>query len=537
MSQAELVLGPLLRHVDATSATVWVETSAPCEVAVEAGTAGARAPTFEVSGHHYALVVLTGLEPAASLPYTVRLDGRAVWPEPDSRFPASRIRTLPTAGGALFRLLCGSCRQPNGFGALGSDALEAYAERMARQPEDTWPQALLLLGDQVYADETTVATRRWLAGRRDLRRAPGSEVTDFEEYAHLYRETWGDPAMRWLISTLPVSMIFDDHDVRDDWNTSEAWRERMRRQPWWEGRLRAAFMSYWVYQHLGNLGPAELADDPTVADVLGGPGDRAEVLRELADRADHELDGRKDVRWSYRRQFGRVRLLVIDSRAGRILGGGRRSMLDEDEFRWVEDNAVGDHDHLLIGSSLPWLLPPAFSHLESANERACTRPGRRGRFAEWIRQAADLEHWAAFRDSFDRLSRLIVRIGQSRDAPATVSVLSGDVHHSYVAGARFPWRLTSAVFQLTCSPLHNKVPWYLRGVLRAGWWSVAERLARRWSRWAGVEPPEVEWSRTTGPHFGNAVLTLELAGRRAEAILECARPEGLVEQARLPLAL
>ena len=29
---AELILGPILRYVDATSATVWVETDGPCEV-------------------------------------------------------------------------------------------------------------------------------------------------------------------------------------------------------------------------------------------------------------------------------------------------------------------------------------------------------------------------------------------------------------------------------------------------------------------------------------------------------------------------
>ncbi|MGW1633884.1 hypothetical protein, partial [Streptomyces anthocyanicus] len=29
--------------------------------------------------------------------------------------------------------------------------------------------------------------------------------------------------VRWLLSTVPSCMIFDDHDVIDDWNTSAAW--------------------------------------------------------------------------------------------------------------------------------------------------------------------------------------------------------------------------------------------------------------------------------------------------------------------------
>ena len=34
-------------------------------------------------------------------------------------------------------------------------------------------------------------------------------------------------------------MIFDDHDVHDDWNTSSAWLEEMRAKPWWDERITA----------------------------------------------------------------------------------------------------------------------------------------------------------------------------------------------------------------------------------------------------------------------------------------------------------
>ena len=57
-----LVLGPLLRYVGEREATVWVETDAPCEVEV----LGHTARTFQVHRHHYALVVIEGLEPGES---------------------------------------------------------------------------------------------------------------------------------------------------------------------------------------------------------------------------------------------------------------------------------------------------------------------------------------------------------------------------------------------------------------------------------------------------------------------------------------
>jgi hypothetical protein len=34
-------------------------------------------------------------------------------------------------------------------------------------------------------------------------------------YTWLYHESWQDPEVRWLLSTVPSAMIFDDRDVRD----------------------------------------------------------------------------------------------------------------------------------------------------------------------------------------------------------------------------------------------------------------------------------------------------------------------------------
>ena len=54
-----LVLGPVLRYIGETEATLWVETDRPCQAEV----LGHAGRTFEVAGHHYALVVVTGLRP------------------------------------------------------------------------------------------------------------------------------------------------------------------------------------------------------------------------------------------------------------------------------------------------------------------------------------------------------------------------------------------------------------------------------------------------------------------------------------------
>ncbi|XUL87825.1 alkaline phosphatase D family protein [Streptomyces galilaeus] len=528
---ANLILGPLLRYADGSSATVWVEASRPCTAEVRcADRAGGTARTFQVAGHHYALVPVEGLTPGTSTPYDVLLDGKQVWPLPDSPFPPSAIHT-PDADGTV-RVAFGSCRwaapPADDHDPVGPDALDTLASRIARDPEAERPDVLLLLGDQVYADEVSDATRRWLSARRDLSEPPGSEVADYEEYTRLYYESWLDPEIRWLLSTVPSCMIFDDHDVIDDWNTSAAWLADMRETPWWRERLLSGLMSYWVHQHLGNLSPAELAADPLYLAVRETP-DGTDELRAFACKADADP---ASVRWSYRRDFGRVRLLMVDSRAARVLDEQHRAMLDPGEADWLRTEALtepGSYDHLLIGTSLPWLLPHLVHDAESWDAALCRgeRGTRWAEFGEKLRRAADLEHWAAFPNSFEELAGLIAEVGSGEAAPASVLVLSGDVHHAYVAEPK--WRTggpTSRVLQLTCSPVHNSIPAYIRGGFRFGWSAVARGLGGRFARHGRCAEPSVKWRKTGGPWFGNQLMTLTLHGRSARLRLEQARADG-----------
>ncbi|MER5937008.1 alkaline phosphatase D family protein [Streptomyces sp. NPDC001928] len=527
---AELRLGPLLRYVDDSAATVWVEASRPCAVQVRgADGLGGEARTFQIAGHHYALVPVTGLTPGTTTPYEVLLDGVGVWPLPGSPFPPSVIRT--PAESDPVRLAFGSCRwaapPADEKDPVGPDALDTLAARIAADPGAERPDVLVLLGDQVYADETSNATRRWLAARRDLSEPPGNEVADYEEYTRLYYESWLDPEVRWLLSTVPSCMIFDDHDVIDDWNTSAAWLADMRATPWWRERLLSGLMSYWVHQHLGNLSPAELAADPLYAAVRETP-DGTDELRSFASKADADP---ASVRWSYRRDFGRVRLLMVDTRAARVLDEEARSMLNPGEAQWLREQALdapGSCDHLLIGTSLPWLLPHLVHDAEAWNAALCRgeRGERWARFGEDLRQRADLEHWAAFPGSFDALAGLIAEAGSGAGAPATVCVLSGDVHHAYVAEPTWPdgeGPDTARVFQLTCSPVHNAIHMAVRLGFRFGWSALARVLGRRFAGHGGCPKPPIDWRRTGGPWFGNQLMTLTLRGRSARLRLEQAR--------------
>lgn len=531
-----LVLGPMLRYVDRTEATVWVETDAACEVEI----LGHIAATFEVEGHHYALVHMTGLEPATRYPYTVKLDGAQVWPLADSPYPASAIHTFDEE--APHRIAFGSCRvampheppytlthaqdEEHGFEI---DALRALAFCMRGQSEADWPQALIMIGDQIYADEVAPAVREFIRARRDISEPPGEEIADFEEYTRLYRASWGQPDIRWLLSTLPSAMIFDDHDVHDDWNISHAWVQDMRSKPWWDKRIVGGFMSYWIYQHLGNLSPGELHADPLCKQIRLGEKhqDFGPRLREFAFRADREPD---HYRWSFHRDFGAVRLLVVDSRAGRMLGPGRRDMLDEEHWQWVEAHLNGDFDHLLLGTSLPIFLGYGIHHLETWSEAVCAGAWGRwfARQGERIRRKLDLEHWSAFHTSFRRMVDLIHGVGRGEHgrAPGTITILSGDVHHVYLARVRFPDAAPqSIVHQAVCSPIRNPLGARNRRIMRAAWSAVVAAVTKGMARLAGVKPDAVRWQLCHDkPWFDNQIATLEFHGARANIRFEYSSP-------------
>jgi hypothetical protein len=538
---AQLLVGPLLRHVSNTTATIWVETDAPCTV----GVLGHETRTFTVCGHHYALVIVEGLQPGTTTPYEVHLDDVRCWPPTDSRFPPSVIRTLD--GGPL-RILFGSCRaaapheppwsleHDHDERARGVDALYAHGLRMAKQPSEEWPHLLLFVGDQVYADDSSPETRERVRQRRGHltdgdRFPPLDDVADYEEYTWLYHETWRPAVERWMLSVVPSAMVFDDHDMVDDWNTSKSWLEEIRTHSWWEEHVTAGLMSYWVYQHLGNLSPAEIRAEGMLERFVKA-GDATSALTAWAHDTNTREPGTGGYRFSYWRELGPVRLVVIDCRQSRVLDPVSRRMIADGDWEWVIGHADVECDHLVLATSVPVVMPGGMHDLEQWSERvACGAWGRLfARVAEFVRQAVDLEDWSAFHKSFVAFMDLLQRVStrhpaSAHEPPATVLVLSGDVHFSYRARATFVVgddepRPTSRVHQLVNSPIRNVLDTRTRRVLRLGTSPVGSLIGRALRRASGARRHPARWKVEDGPFFANHVCLVEFDGRQARMVLE-----------------
>ncbi len=249
-----------------------------------------------------------------------------------------------------------------------------------------------------------------------------------------------------------------------------------------------------------------------------------EVLFEWADRIESEGAG---TRWSFCRDLNGTRAVFVDSRAGRVLEEGARRMVDDEEWRWIVDQTEGDFDHLLIATTVPWLLSPGLDRLEAWNEKVCD--GAHGplaaRAAEKLRRAVDFDHWGSFSRSFRDLRDLLGEVadGKRGGKPASIVVMAGDVHHAYLCEVGWPVGEAEGkapIYQAVCSPYRNPLSSKEQRVIKAGFTNGFTQIAAALAKAAGAEDPGIRWRRLNGPCFDNQVATLHLDGRHATMRLD-----------------
>ena len=337
----DMLLGPIVRWAGEADATVWVETDGPCTVSV--GTASA---TFAASGHHYALVRVR-----EEGPYEVALDGN----------PAGGGEIRFIRPGRPLRIAFGSCRvfRPERepwihsrdvtFEGRGPDALRAYAIRVRRAAPEDRPDALLAIGDQLYAEDLSPAMWAAIHPPRDV---PIGEAPDFEAYAAMYREAWGEPEVAWLLANVPLATIFDDHDVVNGWNSSSRWRAWRRRRPGGRSASRAR------WPPIGSTSTSATSGRASWRAIRASAAWPARTSPSGCAPSVREADASPgSVRLSHARRLGDAKLVVLDTRCGRIVEPeSARQIVDDAEWEWLAAEADADCQHLVLAMSLPAFL-------------------------------------------------------------------------------------------------------------------------------------------------------------------------------------
>ena len=199
-------------------------------------------------------------------------------------------------------------------------------------------------------------------------------------------------------------------------------------------------------------------------------------------------------------------------------------MLDDEEWDWITEHATGDVDHLLIATSLPFLLGRGMHYLEAWNEAVAggAGAGRGARLGERLRRAVDLEHWAAFQRSFAALAELqrAVAAGERGEAPGLDRDPLRRRAPRLPLRGRLPARLRRPQRGLAGRVLALPQPARRARAAR----DQLRDVARRWrrsrallGRAAGVRIPRCAGASVgDGPWFDNQVATLTIDGRRID---------------------
>jgi len=511
--------GPLVRYVDRTSAVLWVELSSYLELTAElrsfdnsgSGSLQFRAFPVRVGDSYYAWISCRYLVPSTW--YAFRLSGRAqdgrqveLWPDRGLPLP-SVFQTLPSTSLDRLRIAFGSCRggyPPTDPRAIreGADALEAFANGMVADWEhraSRWPHLFLFTGDQIYSDELSdrLAARFRVQSSRLVPRAENPTATDFDQYSEIYREAWtSSPNIRWLLSCVPSWMIFDDHDVIDDWNISAEWARERHRSRSWVRLLTSALLSYWIYQGAGNLSPRQWRGDrrmTPLVPVYGNP--HLDLLPRMMLLFERYTLRRDRASWGFTLPTKGTGIVVADTRMSRKLEPKR---LITDNQAWGEfvarakssrtrrivlvapgpvlsphmlhillsraaESIEGDPPNIIggiAGGLLGALVAGPAGAVVGALAGSVAGEFLLDYYQQDLLEFADAELWPAFPTSLNRMLTLLEHLtdGVGTRRKRFIAIIAGDVHHSHILrGDLAKTRHPGWVWHFTMSPFRREV--------------------------------------------------------------------------------
>ena len=271
----------------------------------------------------------------------------------------------------------------------------------------------------------------------------------------------GLPAVRRVLAHLPVAMIFDDHDITDDWNLSREWEETVYAHPFSRRIIGNALIAYLLGQAWGNgpeAFPPELMADLQAA--LAGPGTASH------DRLIDALlrFAAWDCEWPTEPP-----LILLDTRTRRWRSEStahRPSGLLDWEALTDLQRQLRDRPAVLMVSAAPIFGVK----LIEAIQRVFTWLG--------FPLLVDAENWMAHPGT----AHGILNVFRHPRTPQNFVVLSGDVHYSFVYDVELRGRRRGPdIWQICSSGLRNTFPERLLDVLdRMNRWLYSPRSPLNW---------------------------------------------------------
>ncbi|VXC73290.1 conserved hypothetical protein [Pseudomonas sp. 9AZ] len=245
------------------------------------------------------------------------------------------------------------------------------------------------------------------------------------------------------LAHLPTLMIFDDHDITDDWNLSAQWEETAYGHPFSKRIIGNALIAYLLCQGWGN--------NP---DVFAEPLQMIRAMTEGRDTANHmdsePQDSLIDTLLSFHQwQFvlpSSPALVVLDTRTRRWRSERnlkRPSGLLDWEALCEFQQELLDHPAAIIVSPAPMFGVKLIETIQKV--------------FSWAGHPlmVDAENWMAHRGA----AQVMLNIFRHSRTPGNYVILSGDVHYSFVYEVLIRQRKRGPkLWQITSSGLKNEFP-------------------------------------------------------------------------------
>ncbi len=239
------------------------------------------------------------------------------------------------------------------------------------------------------------------------------------------------------LAHIPVYMIFDDHDVTDDWNLTRTWEEHVYENPFSKRIVGNALVAYLICQGVGNpystWGDLQETINKTFTEDGFKQHDEC-----IDDVLNHD-------QWHYGLQT-HPPIQVLDTRTQRWRsesnGNKPSGLMDWEALCELQQQVMGKESVIMVSAAPVY----GVKFIEAIQHAFITFGGA---------LMVDAENWMAHRGT----ASVMLNIFRHIKTPPHFIILSGDVHYSFVYDISLRFRRNSPkITQFTCSGIHNQFP-------------------------------------------------------------------------------
>lgn len=274
------------------------------------------------------------------------------------------------------------------------------------------------------------------------------------------------PKAARLLAHLSTLMIFDDHDVTDDWNLSSSWERTVYEHPFSRRIVGNALLAYMLCQGWGNNPDAFTSLIQTTQALTTAP-DKDNFLK--ASQQDQLIEQLLLFeQWSYVLPTEPC-IIVLNTRTRRW----RNRHFTQRPSGLMDWESLTELQHELMGKQSAIIVSPTPMFgvkLIEVIQALCTYAG--------LALTVDAENWMAHKET----ANAMLNIFRHSRTPGNYVILSGDVHYSFAYDVQVRDSDTVPhIWQITSSGIKNEFPPRLLDWLdRLNRWLYSPRSPLNW---------------------------------------------------------